>query len=109
MAMPHLGDVESIFHQALEIKSGPDRSAWLTVQCADHAELLVEVSSLLSAHDQMASPRGSPPAIPAPAIPSEEFGSYRLVRLLGQGGMSSVYLAERVDGRFHKQVAVKVM
>jgi len=109
MAMPHLGDVESIFHQALEIESGPERSAWLTEQCAGHAELLVEVSSLLIAHDEMTSQRGSPAASSAPAIPREEFGSYRLVRLLGQGGMSSVYLAERVDGRFHKQVAVKVM
>jgi serine/threonine protein kinase/tetratricopeptide (TPR) repeat protein len=109
MAMPQLGDIESIFHQALEIESGPDRTAWLTAQCANHAELLLEVSSLLIAHDEMTSPRDHPPACPAPPIPSEEFGSYRLVRLLGQGGMSSVYLAERVDGRFQKQVAVKVL
>src|SRR5271156_5479301 len=99
MAMPHLGDVESIFHGALEIQSGPVRDAWLTEQCADHDELLVEVSSLLIAHRQMTlHRRGGSPSTP-PAVPSEEFGSYRLVRLLGQGGMSSVYLGERVDGR----------
>lgn len=36
-------------------------------------------------------------------------GNYRLLRRLGSGGMGSVFLAERADGRFERQVAVKLL
>ncbi len=36
-------------------------------------------------------------------------GPYRLVRLLGSGGMGSVYLAERADGEIRQRVAVKLL
>jgi eukaryotic-like serine/threonine-protein kinase len=109
MAMPLLAEVESIFHQALAITDASDRNDFLARQCCGRAEILEEVTSLLIAHHEMRSQPCDPTATPAQAIPAEDFGSYRLVRLLGQGGMSAVYLGERVDGRFHKQVAVKIM
>ena len=37
------------------------------------------------------------------------FGRYRVIRLLGQGGMGAVYLAERTDGEVEQQVAIKVV
>lgn len=36
------------------------------------------------------------------------FGEYRIMRLIAEGGMSRVYLAERTDGRFEREVAIKV-
>jgi len=37
------------------------------------------------------------------------WGPYRLIRLLGRGGMGAVYLAERTDGEVEQQVAIKVV
>ncbi|MEQ9414268.1 MAG: serine/threonine-protein kinase, partial [Cyclobacteriaceae bacterium] len=37
----------------------------------------------------------------------EIVGKYRIIRLLGRGGMSNVYLAERFDGEFEQQIAIK--
>jgi eukaryotic-like serine/threonine-protein kinase len=37
------------------------------------------------------------------------FGPYRIIRELGRGGMGAVYLAERADGEFHRQVALKIV
>src|SRR5262249_22250002 len=43
----------------------------------------------------------------APEI--SHYGPYRLVRLLGSGGMGDVYLAERADGEIRQQVAIKLL
>jgi len=39
----------------------------------------------------------------------ELIGSYRVVRELGRGGMAVVYLAERADGQYSQQVALKIL
>ncbi len=36
-------------------------------------------------------------------------GAWRVIALLGRGGMGRVYLAERADGAFEKRVAIKVL
>lgn len=37
-----------------------------------------------------------------------EFGDYRITVLLGEGGMGRVYRAQRTDGQFERDVAIKV-
>ncbi|MEO0743283.1 MAG: serine/threonine-protein kinase [Bacteroidota bacterium] len=44
---------------------------------------------------------------PRPAAPGRRLGAWRLLRELGQGGMGTVWLAERADGAFEQRVAVK--
>jgi hypothetical protein len=41
-------------------------------------------------------------------FPGDLIGSYRLIRQLGQGGMSVVWLAERDDGQMRRHVALKM-
>ena len=38
-----------------------------------------------------------------------EIGPYRILRLIGEGGMGTVYLAERADDQYEKLVALKVL
>ena len=40
---------------------------------------------------------------------SSRFGAWKLVRELGAGGMGTVFLAERVEGQFEQQVAIKLL
>jgi serine/threonine-protein kinase len=41
--------------------------------------------------------------------PMTRIGAWRLVRELGAGGMGTVFLAERVEGRFEQYVAIKLL
>jgi len=43
------------------------------------------------------------------AVEGQRIGSYRIIRELGRGGMGSVYLADRADESFDKQVALKLI
>jgi eukaryotic-like serine/threonine-protein kinase len=43
------------------------------------------------------------------ALIGKQFGCYRVLSLLGRGGMGSVWLAERIDGLFERQVALKLI
>jgi serine/threonine protein kinase len=43
------------------------------------------------------------------SLTGQKIGAYTLISLIGQGGMGSVWLAERSDGRFDRRVAVKFL
>jgi WD40 repeat protein/serine/threonine protein kinase len=45
----------------------------------------------------------------AETLVGKRVGQYRVLSLLGQGGMGSVWLAERADGLFTRQVALKLV
>src|SRR5215469_5135125 len=92
-----------------------ERAAILDRMCGGDTEIRMEVESLLRADTTGES------AVCA-AIESEvasmldesspvdtRLGSYRLLKEIGRGGMGTVYLAERADGQFRKQVAVKMV
>ena len=40
--------------------------------------------------------------------PGQHVGPYQLIRLLGSGGMAEVWLAQRADGAFQREVALKL-
>ena len=109
--------IEDLFNQALE-KPEPERQLWLTKACAGDTSLLDEVESLLESEKSTAAPSirehiaGAAKAT-AKALERSHLarpvGPYRLLREIGRGGMGTVYLAERADGQFEKQVAVKMV
>ena len=50
---------------------------------------------------------GQPVAGEGAQAPGGRIGAYRLLRMLGKGGMGEVWLAERADDAFSMQVAIK--
>ncbi|MEM8997177.1 MAG: serine/threonine-protein kinase, partial [Acidobacteriota bacterium] len=105
--------LESVFNGAVEL-APEEREAYLDRACAGHPSLRACVVSLLAQDGATGWLRGDV-AGGAEDLPTgrdwsgRELGPYRLVRKLGEGGMGSVYLAERSDGEYQQSVAIKVM
>src|SRR5688572_4588981 len=118
-APDELARIDRRFDDALAL-SPDDRQIFLERIERTEPLLAVDVRALLQAADQ---PEGT--ALWRAAIddgwqgiasrPADErcagerIGAYRIVRLLGRGGMAPVYLAERADGVFTQQVALKLV
>ncbi len=88
------------------------RDAWLASTFGDEPDLRTAVLRLLAADHNA---RGFMPTEPPPDLgvtaqpPPDRVGPYQLTALLGEGGMSRVYLGQRDDGLFEQVVAVKLM
>ena len=102
--------VQTIFAGALE-REPADRAPWLDVACANRPELREHVDALMRSHDRAGDflALDAPAPGGAPDFTGLHVGPFALVREIGRGGMSVVYLAERVDGGFAQQVAVKII
>jgi eukaryotic-like serine/threonine-protein kinase len=108
--------IQQLFEQALLLDPGI-RSDWLARECGDDESLQAEVASLLAsdtganasfdvAVDQAIShSMRHIDAIEAGTV----IGHYRVLRLIGRGGMGAVYLAERADQQFEQRVALKLI
>jgi serine/threonine-protein kinase len=107
--------IQSVFHGAADLPKA-QQHAFLLASCAGDESLLADVQALLEedakgpslldrnmadvAHEVFEDPASR-------SLPFKEFGPYRIQRMLGEGGMGVVYLAERVD--LHSQVAIKIL
>ena len=104
--------IDEVFAGALQ-QEAAFREAWVDAACAGDAELRSEVASLLRAHEEARSFLGStahlPEADPGEAWAGRRLGPYRLLHVIGRGGMSTVLLAERSDEAFERRVAVKIV
>ena len=109
--------VKVILEQAVELEP-TEQAAFVKTECLGDGDLLREVESLLSHNNTrancldgaaLASIVASDPALNLNEYVGKEIGHYRIVRELGAGGMGTVFLAERADGAFEQQVALKLI
>ncbi len=118
---PHT--TESIFHEALQRSQGPERDAYLDGACGNDAKLRDRVDALLRASDEagdfleptMASPNAgvSQSGSGLQTLDGIEragtmIGPYKLLQLIGEGGMGAVYMAEQ-SHPVRRKVALKVI
>lgn len=100
-------DLEPLLDCVLEF-SAEERTAWLEDLRTASPELAADLAALV-ARVEDANRRGFLSEPRAVSIEGLEVGAYVCERLLGQGGMGSVWLARRTDGRFEGHAAVKLM
>jgi len=72
------------------------------------AEALESLLGHLSANERAAFLE-MPAALPDPGMAGQSVGAYTIDRELGHGGMGSVWLAHRTDGRYEGSVAIKFL
>jgi len=100
---------EEIFHAVLGAPEG-EREAVLEENCGGDTLLMAELRSLLAACEEeelLGTVRADASRVAEAG--GRWVGPYRIERLLGRGGMGAVYLAQRADGHFEQQVAIKVI
>ncbi|HUU19879.1 MAG TPA: protein kinase [Sedimentisphaerales bacterium] len=109
-------DIEAIYNAALKKVSEAERSAYLDAVCGDDSVLRARVEALLKAHEEagdflevpaieLNATLDKPPMIEGPGT---MIGRYKLLELIGEGGMGLVYLAEQQEP-VRRNVALKIV
>jgi eukaryotic-like serine/threonine-protein kinase len=116
-------EVDELFAHALEYPREL-RGSFLAEACGGDRALFDTVSSLVaaseSAEQEFEAPAeallrqafSGPPDDRTAATtlaPGDTIGRYRLIRVIGHGGMATVFEAERVHGTYEQRVAVKLL
>ena len=107
----HWKAVSPYLDQALEMQA-EEREAWLASLREQNPTLAADLRTLLDEHralvqEQYMEEGPLPPG--GEALAGKTIGAYTLRSPIGQGGMGTVWLAERSDGRFQRRVAVKFL
>lgn len=116
MKQDRFSHIDALLDEVLDV-STIEREKILDARCGADAELKREVLSLFEAlkksEDFIETPKFETVKSLVESdvggdLTGKKIGAYRIKKLLGQGGMSSVYLASRIDD-FEKEVALKII
>jgi serine/threonine-protein kinase len=101
--------IEELYEGAAALHGG-EREAFLLRGCGDDAALRAELEGMLAAERPLSVERLAPAegSVPDPLV-GALVGRWRVVELLGRGGMGTVYLAERADGEYQQRAALKLV
>jgi serine/threonine protein kinase len=92
---------------------GDERDACLASIRVEDPDIATDVEGMLAQHRQLSEEgflESRAPASPvAASLAGVTVGAYTLESALGHGGMGSVWLAKRSDGRYEGNVAVKLL
>jgi eukaryotic-like serine/threonine-protein kinase len=99
-----------LLDQALALE-GEERQTWIKAQ---EPEIAYRLEILLLEHSVLASDGFLETGVvdlpsTAATLAGQTIGAFEVVSQIGQGGMGSVWLARRNDGRFERQVALKFL
>jgi len=108
--------IQSLFEQLVDTRES-ERAAHLSRACGDDMELRLSVESLLKSDERQGDPLLNVIGEAAESLLDDQqdrligkrIGPYRVVSILGHGGMSIVYRGERDDSQYQQIVAIKVL
>lgn len=112
---PTPAEVHALLERVIDLEAA-ERARVLVEACAGRPALRARVEQLLRFDDQEHTLLDHEPALVWAALIDDDdepvvthVGPWRIRSELGRGGMGAVYLAERADGQFEKQVALKLV
>ena len=108
--------VKTIFEEAIEIDSPPERAAYVDQACAGDPALRQRVDTLLKAHhdagsfleEQLTTRLDATIDPPLAERPGQTIGRYKLLEQIGEGGMGTVFMAQQAEP-VKRVVAVKII
>jgi serine/threonine protein kinase len=117
--------------RALDVPA-TEREQWLVGLAGEHPDIAASLRQLLAEYEDIqrrgfldtspvdtlrnawrkqgmvSNDQAGPPLFNQNVAAGEQLAAYRLIREIGRGGMSSVWLAQRSDGQLQREVALKL-